>query len=82
MTQVNWEIGHLIDTEVLQERWTGDALESLATLSQHLSCGHCSARTAQRPKLELERRIAQIYRAAQEQVARPELGSGRDDEDD
>lgn len=82
LTQMNWEIGHLIDTEVLQERRTGDAREILATLSQQLSWGHRSAWTAQPPKQELERRIAHIYRAAQEQVARRELGSGRDDEDD
>lgn len=38
--------------------------------------------TALPPKEELQQRIAQIYRAAQERVARRALGSGRDNEDD
>jgi predicted nuclease of restriction endonuclease-like (RecB) superfamily len=37
--------------------------------------------TAMPPKEELERRIAQIYHAAQERVARRGLGTGHDDED-
>ncbi|MBO0981605.1 YhcG family protein [Microbacterium sp. SD291] len=38
--------------------------------------------TALPPKEELQQRIAQIYRAAQERVARRALGPGRDDEED
>lgn len=38
--------------------------------------------TALPPKKELEQRIAQIYRVAQERVARRELGTGRNGEED
>lgn len=38
--------------------------------------------TALPPKEELQQRISQIYRAAQERVARRALGPGRDNEDD
>ena len=38
--------------------------------------------TALPPKEELQQRISQIYRAAQERVARRVLGPGRDNEDD
>ncbi|WP_282859949.1 hypothetical protein [Pseudoclavibacter helvolus] len=38
--------------------------------------------TALPPKDELQQRIAQIYRAAQERVARRALGPGRENEDD
>lgn len=80
LTQMNWEIGHLIDTAVFQEKRAGYA-EIMAALSQQDGIVVAEYWTALPPKEELERRIAQIYRAAQERVARRELGPGCDDED-